>query len=149
MSTETNDRRGWAEILKSEYEQGADDVEVCSAIGLSRKDFDNYYQNNETFKELVDLGRLASAAWWRSIARKNMFNKSFNTNVWSFTMKNRFGWAEKSETTQVDVPLNQKSEEELRSELLAKAPELLKMVGGVDKLATLAVLPDEKDTNKH
>lgn len=144
MSTESN----WTTVLIQEYEEGADDVEVCAALRLSREDFDNYYKDNAAFRELVDIGRMASSAWWRRTARKAIFRKDFNTAVWSFTMKNRFGWAEKSESVNSDVPNQQKNVDELRNEILARLPELSVKLGAVKKVSDLAIIPEGKNAKQ-
>lgn len=129
-STETAAEKTWAEILVAEYKDGASDVEVCDALGISKATFDRKYKEDPLFKELVDIGRLASTAWWYRWGRKNLLNKSANTSLWAFNMKNRYGWAEKSESqTTSTVPAEQKTLEELQAEVVAKLPGLLKRHG--------------------
>lgn len=132
----------WGEIMTEEYAAGADDVEVMAALGLSRATFQENYQTRPVFRRIVDIGRLKSSAFWRGIARKNLYNKAFNTQVWMFTMKNREGWAEKSESVVNDVPNAQKSLEELRQELLAQIPGAVDKLG-MPKLSELVILPEK------
>ena len=134
----------WGVVLSNEYAQGADDVEVMAALGLSKADFANYYETNPVCRKLVDKGRIKASAWWRGIARKNIFDKNFNTSVWSFTMKNREGWAEKTDATVNDAPIKQKSSDELRSEIAAKMPGLAKALGVVKREADIVLLPENK-----
>lgn len=135
---------GWATRMQEEYKSGADDVEIMAALGISRKEFEKNYSDNPIFKQLVDIGRVASAAWWRSTARKNIFNKDFNNSVWSFTMKNRFGWTDKSETTLTDTQTQSKSIDELRADILAKIPGLAKQLGVAKKEAEALIVPEKK-----
>lgn len=135
----------WGVVMSEEYAAGADDVEVMAALGLSREDFANYYETNPVFRKLVDKGRIKASAWWRGIARKQIFNKNFNTSVWSFTMKNREGWAEKTDATVNDAPVKQKSSDELRNEIAAKMPGLAKALGVVKREADIVMLPEKKD----
>lgn len=146
MSSETggSSPSDWGRVLTEQYEEGGDDVEVMAAIGLSRKSFDETYESNPVFRKLVDIGRIKSAAWWRTIARKNLFNKNFNTGVWLPTMKNRYGWTEKTEATINELPEKQKSTDELRSELAAKMPGLAKALGSIKKEADILILPGGK-----
>lgn len=133
----------WVDILEREYAEGADDIEVMAALGLSRQDFNNYYETEPAFREHVDIGRMRSSAFWRSVARKHLFNKALNVPVWTFVMKNREGWAEKSESV-VDVPANQKTLDELRTQIVAELPHLKDKLGIDEKFAELLFEPDGK-----
>lgn len=92
------DRAGWIAELEEAYREGASDHEVCSILKITYKKFQNYYESNPSFKELVDIGRTLSHAWWLTQGRKNITNGKFNTSLWNFNMKNRFGWADKTES---------------------------------------------------
>jgi hypothetical protein len=139
-STDSDKPKTWVDILEQEYAEGADDIEVMAALGLSRADFMNYYESEPSFKEYVDIGRMKSSAFWRRVARKHLFNKSLNVPVWTFVMKNREGWAEKSESVVNDVPANQKSLDELRTQIMAELPELKEKLGIDDKFSDLVFL---------
>lgn len=119
----------WGEQLMEEYKAGASDVEVAAVLNITMATFNMNYKDNLLFKQLVDLGRGLSNAWWHSMGRKNLVNRQFNTALWSFNMKNRFGWAEKSETVMEDRPTDQQSLDEMRSKLLAKMPGIYKRLG--------------------
>jgi hypothetical protein len=119
----------WAQILTAEYAEGASDVEIMAALRMSRPKFDENYANNPIFRELVDIGRIQASAFWHRIARKNILSKEFNTSVWSFTMKNRFGWAEKST-------------DELRQQLVAMLPGVAKQLHVTKKESDLLILPE-------
>lgn len=142
-STETST---WVDVLLKEYSEGADDIEVMAALGLSRADFNNYYETEPAFREQVDVGRMRSSAFWRTVARKHLFNKSLNVPVWTFVMKNREGWAEKSESLTNELPANQKTLDELRTEIVAQLPNIKEKLGIDDKLSEL-LFPDEKKPN--
>jgi hypothetical protein len=143
----TRSSTDWASILVAEYEAGADDEEVMAAIRLSRKDFAAYYEDNATFRELVDVGRLASAAWWKRTARLNLFNKNFNSSIWLPVMRHRFGWSDKSELNITGAPLSTKSDDELRADIAARMPGLAKKLGVVKKEADSVVLPFSSERN--
>lgn len=132
----------WAQILTAEYAEGASDVEIMAALRMSRPKFDENYANNPVFRELVDIGRIQASAFWHRIARKNILSKEFNTSVWSFTMKNRFGWAEKSDATINEVPKEQKSTDELRQQLVAMLPGVAKQLHVTKKESDLLILPE-------
>ena len=78
---------------------------------------------------MIDVGRMMSKAYWYEMARKNLYNKQFNTPLWTFVMKNRFGWAEKAENYEKsDIPTDQQSLDELRGRLLKMGPSVLKTI---------------------
>lgn len=135
----------WAKILTQEYKEGASDIEVCDALGISKAIFDSEYRDNAVFRELVDIGRLAQTAFWYRVARKNLNNKQFNNVVWMFNMKNRFGWAEKSESTSSTIPQEQKTLDEMQSEVVAKMPGILKRLGVQMKEAQILELDAKKE----
>lgn len=146
MSNETP--TNWADVLIKEYEEGADDIEVMAALNMSRADFQENYESSSVFKELVDIGRMKSSAYLRRIARKNMFNKAMNVPLWVFIMKNREGWAEKSESVVQDVPAQQKSLDELRTQLIAQVPNIIEKLGVDKKMSELVVLPEKTSVEK-
>lgn len=127
-SIDLSNSSDWAPILVKEYGDGASDIEVCDALKISKKEFDRSYSQVPIFKELVDIGRLSMEAWWIRFGRKSLTDKNINTTLWMFNMKNRFGWAEKSETT-TSAPMEQKTLDELRLEIAAKLPAILKRHG--------------------
>jgi hypothetical protein len=141
---ERSTKEDWAETLIREYEEGADDIEVMAALNMSRQDFQNFYESSPVFRELVDVGRMKSSAFLRKIARKNMFNKAMNVPLWIFVMKNREGWAEKTEVVQ-EAPNSQKSLDEMRTQILAQLPEVVKKLGADKKLSDLIELPEKKN----
>jgi predicted DNA-binding transcriptional regulator AlpA len=131
------------EVLTQEYAEGADDDEVMAAINMSRTEFYQTYESEPIFKQFVDIGRQKSVAWWKSQARKNLFKRGMNTAAWMFVMKNRFGWAEKTEVTS-DIPRAQKSDDELRQEIKARLPEMAKRLG-LKKDSDLLKLPEPEN----
>jgi hypothetical protein len=137
----TSQSTDWASILISEYESGADDEEVMAAIRLSRKEFAQHYEESVQFRELVDIGRLASAAWWKRVARTNLFNKNFNSSIWLPVMRHRFGWSDKQELSITGSQMANKSDDELRADIAARMPGLAKKLGVVKREADNVVLP--------
>lgn len=133
----------WGEVLTREYSEGADDIEVMAALCINRKTFDHRYNTEPVFRELVDIGRLRSAAWWRNVARKNLLNRNLNTPAWSFVMKNRFGWTEKSEAVNIEAPSKQYTDDELRQQIAARLPAIAKQLGAAKKDADVVLNTDE------
>jgi len=121
LTTETPSK--WAELL-SLYEEGASDVEVCKLLKLTQPKFDKLYSESEPFAAIIDWGRTLSTAWWYETLRKNVKNKTFNTVLFNFAMKNLHGWADKVDTT-TNLDTNQ-STDKARSELVALLAKLEK-----------------------
>ena len=86
----------WAEIAEA-YAEGAADVEIAKMLNLTIADFYQLEQERPAFAKFVEKGRTMSQAWWYERARKGLFSKEFNTSLWNFNMKNRYGWADKTD----------------------------------------------------
>jgi hypothetical protein len=85
--------------------QGWSKEEVCynvedGGLGISYQSFLTYQQEHPEFLEAVKEGDRASAAWWAKTGRSAAVGgiKDFNATAWIFNMKNRFGWADKTES---------------------------------------------------
>lgn len=123
------------QALVEEYEQGASDVEIAKLLKITLNRFYELIEESEAFAEFVERGRTLSRAWWEAAGRKNLYNKEFNTSLWNFNMKNRYGWADKvdtNDTTEKD-PVNL---DQARSELQAALKRLAKrnpeLVSGIN-----------------
>lgn len=119
-----DEKKTQAALVQEAYENGASDVEICEILKITLGKFNTLYESNSQFRDAVDLGRIMSEAWWTKIARSNLKDRSFNTSLWAFNMKNRFGWAEKSESvnqTGADLSVDQ-----LREKLNDKLTSFLK-----------------------
>lgn len=99
MATETGSNKApdWGRLL-TEYELGASDVEIAVILGITLNRFMQLEQENPAFAEFVERGRTLSRAYWYKVGRTALFDKNMNTSLYVFTMKNRFGWADKVET---------------------------------------------------
>lgn len=99
------------------YQTGASDIEICSALKLSEREFESRYKNDEIFCRLVQIGRLHAKAWWFRLARDNLHNRAFKTDVWLAVMRNRWGWSDSKSKVEETKPDEQLSQEELQSEI--------------------------------
>lgn len=104
-ATETSGRE-WAAKLIELYTQGYSDAEVAAEMKITIREYYKQIAENSTFAKLVEFGRTLSLAWWEGQARKNISNKSFNTPLWVFNMKNKFGWADRTEVKTENENLN-------------------------------------------
>ena len=128
------------------YADGASDVEIAKELGVTIAKFYRLYEENPNFAEFVENGRSLAHAWWLTQSRKGLWNRSFNTSLFNFVMKNRYGWADKVENTDTtgkdDIDLDHvKGQISAAMKKLAETnPELFR---GVNLLGT----PIEKDAN--
>lgn len=119
----SNDTRSWAEELIENYRQGYSDAEVAAAMNFTLKQFYSQLAENPSFAKLVEYGRTLATAFWEGLARKNISNKNFNTSLYNFYMKNKFGWADKVETSSTNENTNINLDQ-LREEINRKLKRL-------------------------
>lgn len=115
----------WQLDLLDLYGQGGSDVEAAKLLKITFARFEQLYLENPSFAAMIDNCRTLSQAWWVEQARKNLWNKDFNVTLWNFNMKNRYGWADKSEVREEKSP-REMDVGQLRSEVVKKLPGLLK-----------------------
>ena len=130
MATETTSKTpDWQQLL-SLYGEGAADVEIARALGITIERFYQLSEESDAFKNFAEKGRTLSQAWWYEQGRTGLFREKFNGALWNFNMKNRYGWADKvdtNDTTDKDpVNLDQaKAQASATIKILAKKnPEL-------------------------
>ena len=116
---------GWAKEVRDLYAEGGSDAEVAAHLNITIKEFYKQMADSRPFALLVEMGRTLSMAWWEKQARLNVKNKTFNTPLWVFSMKNKYGWADKVETTSTNENLNT-SLDSLRSDIDRKLKRLYK-----------------------
>jgi len=98
--------KSWARQIVAAYEQGYSDAEVAAEMRITIKEYYKHIGDDKTFAKLVEFGRTLSQAFWEGQARKNLGNKQFNTPLWAFYMKNKFAWADKTESTTMNENVN-------------------------------------------
>lgn len=100
--------KGWSKKLIALYENGASDVEVKAQIWKWRGSFsddlwDRWLKEEELFSGTIKTGRALSHAWWENMGRTGLMvdneGPKLNATLWYMNMKNRFGWADKQDTT--------------------------------------------------
>lgn len=146
MSDPMGSSHSWAKELIEYYRNGYSDAEVAAAMNISIRQFNTMLTDNPTFSKLVEFGRTLALAWWEGQARKNLGNKQFNTPLWVFTMKNKYGWADKVETTNTSENVNYDLDT-LRSEIDRKVKRLLK-TNSADIVAAHEVMKPVKEQDE-
>lgn len=117
------DTRSWAKELIDNYREGFSDAEVAAAMNITIKQFHAQLAENPSFATLVEHGRTLATAFWEGLARKNVGNKNFNTSLYNFYMKNKYGWADKMETSSTNENTNI-SLDQLKEEINRKIKKL-------------------------
>lgn len=123
---ETN--KDWVTTALALYNEGGSDEEVIKAIGITRSQFDTYCQSVPAFQDLVERGRDYAKAWWLEQGRKAVKekNNSFPQSLYAYSMANKYGWSNKSESKTANVELNlDRDADRLRQAL----PEMAKLLG--------------------
>ena len=123
MSETLGSSSEWARKLIGYYEAGYSDAEVAAELKITIKEFNKQLAENPGFNKLVQFGRTLSTAFWEGLARKNIVNKQFNTPLYNFYMKNKYGWADKIETSNSNDNTNMNMDA-LKAELARKLKKL-------------------------
>lgn len=126
----TWDEMSEAEQILHTYNDGGFDAAVCAAIQVSKEEFDDRIKTDEDFKRIISFGRTLCQARWESAyneARKGGVFKS--ATMINFAMKNMFGWAEKSETTNSDLlSIEGMSRDEVEQKLRDLGPNVFELI---------------------
>lgn len=120
----------WEKRMIAMYMEGCSDREVMRELNLTPAKWRTLEGDvlASDFAEIVEFGRMLSAAWWEEQGRINLKSKEFNTSLWLANVKHRLGWgdgnvAEALEMQSVDS-------EDLARQINALLP---KFKDGVDK----------------
>lgn len=118
----------WEVTVATKYASGCSDEEVCRELKMSMTTFRRFYGADPGFRQAVDDGRGVAKAWWLEMGRVNLNNKQFNYTGWFQNMKNRYGWADKSEVADsISKPIDALTDEELQKDVQSL---LTKLSGG-------------------
>lgn len=123
---------GWEEHMLAIYMSGKFDVNVMAGIRLTKRRFEDLYNSDDVFKTLVEYGRMLSEAFWHAIPADNILNRNVNATLFSMVMKNKFGWAEKTEI-KATKDISEMNEAELKAELLQHSATLKTIVNSESK----------------
>ena len=90
----------WTAVMRRRmqtlFDNGGSLAEASREMGISRSTFNRWMKGTDAakndFREVINLGKEASEAWWIRQGRENLETRGFNSNLWLLNMVNRFGW---------------------------------------------------------
>lgn len=124
LSTDIIQKKDWAKNIIDMYSGGASDAEVAASCRVTLAEYYNQLNDNPAFGKLAEFGRTLSQAFWEGQFRKNLTNKQFNTSLLAFYMKNKYGWADKTENVNSDT--GSTDLDTLRGQLTKQVAQFLK-----------------------
>lgn len=89
------------EMLVTHMEKGLSFEAFAGAIGVTKETLYQWVNTYEEFSDAKKLGSEKCRLFWEQIALEGLNSKAgvtFNSTVWIFNMKNRFGWRDRIET---------------------------------------------------
>ncbi len=121
----TKYRPYYSKILPSLFTEGQDACEAMVFLGITRATFYAWINKYPEFKTAYNEAKLLSQTWWLEQARKSITgeNPKMNSTVWVFSMKNKFGWRDKTEVALEAPPT-------VPDSMLNPDEAYLKMIGG-------------------
>jgi len=85
-------------IILDKMKEGCSITEACAVIGISRDTLYKWKKKYPLFSDAIKKGEELSLSWWLREGRKNLKDKDFNATLFYMNMKNRHGWADKTES---------------------------------------------------
>jgi len=86
-------------ILLKEMKLGKSIEQVCVSLGIAKSTFYEWLKKYDELSNAKKRGEELSYSWWLEKGRDNLENRQFNPTLFYMNMKNRFGWADKTEIT--------------------------------------------------
>ena len=91
-------RKDWKTFIVRDMADGASQAEITAGLEISNDLFYRFMKEEPEFSETIKKGLVLCKCWWERKGRKNLENSKFSATLWYMNMKNRFGWADKTET---------------------------------------------------
>ena len=90
----------WTAVMRRRmqtlFDNGGSLAEASREMGSSRATFNRWMIGTDAakndFREVINLGKEASEAWWIRQGREHLETRGCNSNLWLLNMVNRFGW---------------------------------------------------------
>ena len=88
--------------------QGFSKAEAAAHLGITRETLNQWEKGKAEFSDAIKEGENQSALWWAKMGMAGMTGKvpGFNAAIWIFNMKNRHGWADKTDVNHGGQPDN-------------------------------------------
>lgn len=78
--------------------------EVACELGIVKSTLYEWVKKSVQFSNALKEGEELSKGWWLKKGRVNLENGKFNSTLWYMNMKNRHGWADKTEVELSNLP---------------------------------------------
>lgn len=119
----------YAEMLTAHMKDGLSFESFGGVVGVCEKTLYNWEAAHPEFLQAKMIGRPASRLYWEKVGKDGLYNetiktddgmtvnRSINSAIWIFNMKNRFQWRDKIEIDtpeDEDRPLKELSDNELQ-----------------------------------
>lgn len=78
--------------------KGYSRTHLACELGVIRETLKEWERVHPDFSEAMKKADELAEKWWEKHARKNIYNKDFNTKLWDINMQNRFKWSKKTES---------------------------------------------------
>lgn len=94
-------KKEYCEMLEKHMEEGYSFEAFGGIIGTSRITLHRWREKYEEFRDAFERGYCKSLVYYEKLGKGAMLGKipNFNTAIYCFNMKNRFGWSDKVEQT--------------------------------------------------
>ncbi|MBW2610684.1 MAG: hypothetical protein JRC68_10135 [Deltaproteobacteria bacterium] len=103
----TKYRKEHCDVVVNLMKKGWSKVEVCAQLEIDYHTFLSWQEKHKPFLQSVKRGDKLSEAWWMGKGRISLNDSTFNSTLWYMNMKNRHGWADKTELRTPDgIDLN-------------------------------------------
>ena len=89
----------WESLVCEAAQDGASDVEIRCILGIGESAWGTLLEDSEEFQRTIKKAHDLCRVWWERHGRKMTTGEAEgNATVWIFNMKNRFQWADKTQT---------------------------------------------------
>lgn len=92
-----SDLEKWKQIALQEAANGASLFEIKAILGISGCLYRRLMAGNKEFRDFIITCKKYARCWWYKTGREGLNLKGFNSQLFAFQMKNKYGWSDKVE----------------------------------------------------